>query len=104
MVIQGSAGSGKTTVALHRLAWLLHADNSRVRPQNTRVMVMNKSLQIYVSSTLPALGISEVETTTFTGWALSIIRRATRGRAQFQFRNLPAFVEEIKFSEGMLQA
>ena len=28
VIIQGSAGSGKTTVALHRLAWLLHEKNS----------------------------------------------------------------------------
>lgn len=104
VIIQGSAGSGKTTVALHRLAWLLHQDNSFARAENTRVLMMNKSLQIYVSSTLPSMGIYDVETTTFNGWAMSLIRYITRGKAHFKYHNQPSFVEEIKFSEEILAA
>ena len=104
VIIQGSAGSGKTTVALHRLAWLLHEENSFARPEKTRVLVMNKSLQIYVDSTLPSLGIHGVETSTFNGWALSIIRKLTRGKAYFKYHQLPDFVEKIKFSEEILLA
>ena len=104
VIIQGSAGSGKTTVALHRLAWLLHKENSYASPEKTRVLVMNKSLQIYVDSTLPSLGIHGVETSTFNSWALSIIRKATRGKAYFKFHKLPDFVEKIKFSEEILSA
>ncbi|MFQ5449012.1 MAG: 3'-5' exonuclease [Nitrospinaceae bacterium] len=102
VIIQGSAGSGKTTVALHRLAWLLHQENSPARPKNTRVLVMSKALQLYICSTLPSLGIDGVETTTFNHWALSMIRKAARGKAHFKFHNLPGFVEEIKFSEEIL--
>ena len=104
VVIQGSAGSGKTTVALHRLGWLLHRGNSHARPGNTQMIVMNKSLQVYVSSTLPSMGINGVETVTFNGWALSIIRNAVRGKVIFKFRDLPEFVERIKFSDGILNA
>jgi DNA helicase II / ATP-dependent DNA helicase PcrA len=104
VIIQGSAGSGKTTVALHRLAWLLHEENSFASPEKTRVLVMNKSLQIYVDSTLPSMGIHNVETSTFNGWALSIIRRLTKGKALFKFHQLPDFVEKIKFSEEILSA
>lgn len=104
VIIQGSAGSGKTTVALHRLGWLLHKDNSHARSENTRVVVMNKSLQIYVSSTLPSMGVNGVETITFNSWALSIISNATRGKAFFKYRDLPEFVEKIKFSDGILKA
>ena len=104
VIIQGSAGSGKTTVALHRLAWLLHEENSFAQAKNTRVVVMNKSLQIYVCATLPSMGIEGVETLTFNGWALSIIRKAVRGRPFFKFLNVPSFVEEIKFSEEILKA
>jgi DNA helicase-2/ATP-dependent DNA helicase PcrA len=103
VIIQGSAGSGKTTVALHRLGWLLHKRNSHARAENTRVIVMNKSLQVYVSSTLPSMGVNGVETITFNSWALSIIRNVTRGKAFFKFRDLPEFVEKIKFSEGILK-
>ncbi|MZG54661.1 MAG: AAA family ATPase [Nitrospinae bacterium] len=104
VIIQGSAGSGKTTVALHRLAWLLHENNSQVKAEKTRVVVMNRSLAVYVSTTLPSMGINEVQTTTFNSWALSIIRKSVRGQPFFKFLNIPSFVEEIKFSEGILKA
>lgn len=104
VIIQGSAGSGKTTVALHRLAWLLHEKNSNARAEKTRVVVMNKSLASYVSATLPSMGIDGVQITTFNSWALSIIRKSVRGHPFFNFLNIPSFVEEIKFSEEILKA
>lgn len=104
VIIQGSAGSGKTTVALHRLGWLLHKGNSHARAENTRVIVMNKSLQIYVSSTLPSMGINGVDAVTFNSWALSIIRNATREKIFFKHIELPEFIEKIKFSSGILGA
>ncbi len=104
VIIQGSAGSGKTTVALHRLGWLLHKGNSHARAENTRVIVMNKSLQVYVCHTLPSIGVNAVETVTFNSWAMTIIRNATRGQAFFKFKELPDFIERIKFSEGILKA
>jgi DNA helicase II / ATP-dependent DNA helicase PcrA len=104
VIIQGSAGSGKTTVALHRLAWLLHEENSFAQAKNTQVLVMNRSLQIYVCATLPSMGIEGVETATFNSWAMSIIRKVVRGRPFFKFHNVPSFVEEIKFSEEILNA
>ena len=104
VIIQGSAGSGKTTVALHRLAWLLHENNSSVKSDRTRVVVMNRSLAVYVSATLPSMGINDVQTTTFNSWALSIIRKSVRGQPFFKFLNIPSFVEEIKFSESILKA
>ena len=102
VIIQGSAGSGKTTVALHRLAWLLHENNSQIKAEKTRVIVMNRSLAIYVSSALPSMGIDDVQTSTFNSWALSIIRKSVRGKPFFKFLNIPLFVEEIKFSEEIL--
>ncbi len=104
VIIQGSAGSGKTTVALHRLAWLLHEENSSAQAMKTQVLVMNRSLQIYVSATLPSMGIEDVKTATFNSWAMSIIRKAVSGKPFFKFLNVPSFVEEIKFSEEILQA
>ncbi len=69
IVIQGIAGSGKTTVALHRLAWLLHEDNSSARPERCLVVMYNRSLKAYVENTLPELKIDKVPIRTFTQWA-----------------------------------
>src|SRR5215510_6225989 len=71
VVIQGGAGSGKTTVALHRIAFLNFQDGRRFKPQNTLFVVPSQALVRYVSGVLPALGVSGVPVVTYTGWARS---------------------------------
>jgi len=69
IVIQGGAGSGKTTVALHRVAYLNFQDPRRFKPSNTLFVVPSQALVRYVSGVLPALGVSGVPVVTYTGWA-----------------------------------
>jgi DNA helicase-2/ATP-dependent DNA helicase PcrA len=73
IVIQGIAGSGKTTVALHRLAWLLHEDNSDAEPEKCLVVMFNRSLKAYVETTLPELKIRSVPIRTFSQWANDLL-------------------------------
>ncbi|MEJ7601297.1 MAG: ATP-binding domain-containing protein, partial [Kofleriaceae bacterium] len=69
--IQGGAGSGKTTVALHRIAFLNFQDGRRFKAQNTLFVVPSQALVRYVAGVLPALGVSGVPVVTYTGWARS---------------------------------
>ena len=74
VLIQGIAGSGKTTVALHRLSWLLHEDNSELREKDCVILVLSKSLQAYIKNSLPALQIEETPVHTFQDWSFRIVQ------------------------------
>jgi DNA helicase-2/ATP-dependent DNA helicase PcrA len=82
VAIQGSAGSGKTTVGLHRVAYLAFREPNRYRPERMIVVVPNEALIHYVSRVLPSLGVEGVPVTTFA-------RFATRLASQM-FPKLPA--------------
>ena len=69
VVIQGGAGSGKTTIGLHRLAYLAFRDPRRFRPDKMLVIVFNDALVRYIAGVLPALGVAGVQTRTYGDWA-----------------------------------
>lgn len=71
-LIAGPAGSGKTTLALHRLAYLLQSPDTAERFPTERmiVFVQDGNTKAYFSRLLPDLGIHEVAITTFGTWAL----------------------------------
>src|SRR5438093_10462428 len=68
LLIRGTAGSGKTTVALHRIAFLAY-DDPAIDSSSTLVVVFSPALRDYVSHVLPALGVTRVQVLTFHEWA-----------------------------------
>lgn len=70
--ISGPAGSGKTTLALHRVAFLSQSpDTAPLFPHRRMIVfVQDRSTQAYFSHLLPTLGIHDVRITTFEDWAL----------------------------------
>lgn len=61
------AGSGKTTIALHRIAWLLYAHRETLRPEQLMILAPNPLFLDYISQVLPDLGVERVVQTTFQG-------------------------------------
>ena len=56
MVIQGVAGSGKTSIALHRLAFLLYRFRDTLAAKNLLILSPNQVFADYISNVLPELG------------------------------------------------
>lgn len=76
VLLQGGAGSGKTTVGLHRIAYLVYQDPERFKPGRILVVMFNRSLQRYISRALPELGVEGVQIETYHGWAGKLFRLA----------------------------
>lgn len=60
VIVQGVAGSGKTTVAMHRLAFLIFNYAKKMKPDQYAVIGTNRMFLSYVSGMLPDLGVESV--------------------------------------------
>lgn len=76
VVIQGGAGSGKTTIGVHRMAFLAYNARHRFSPDKMLVIVGSPALRNYIGEVLPALGIGGVTVETFADWAATNRKRA----------------------------
>lgn len=73
LIVQGAAGSGKTTIALHRIAYLIYTYEKRFTPENFMIIAPNRLFLNYISSVLPELGVEKVKQTTFPDFAMELI-------------------------------
>ncbi len=73
LIVQGVAGSGKTTIALHRIAYLIYQYEKDFDPDNFMIIAPNKFFLNYISNVLPDLGIENVKQYTFEDLAYEII-------------------------------
>ena len=64
-IIQGTAGSGKTTVALHRIAYLVYNEAKNISESDFMILGPNKYFLNYISDLLPDLDIKNVSQLTF---------------------------------------
>ena len=65
LVIQGAAGSGKTSIALHRIAYLLYHDRQNLKSSNVLVLSPNSVFADYISHILPELGEENIREMSF---------------------------------------
>lgn len=63
LIIQGVAGSGKTSIALHRIAYLLYAFKGSISSKDILIISPNKVFADYISNVLPELGEETVPET-----------------------------------------
>ncbi len=103
LLIRGVAGSGKTTVALHRIAYLAY-DDPQIDSAQTLVLMFSRALQRYVEHVLPSLGLEKVAIQTYAQWALRQRRRHFPELPKATREDTPARIQAMKLHPAMLSA
>ncbi|MEF7557471.1 RNA polymerase recycling motor HelD [Bacillus thuringiensis] len=65
LLVQGTAGSGKTSAALQRIAYLMYRYRETIKPEQILLFSPNPMFNSYISNVLPELGEENVQQTTF---------------------------------------
>lgn len=73
LIVQGVAGSGKTTIALHRIAYLIYNYEKEFKPEEFMIIAPTKFFLNYISNILPDLGVDDVKQCTFEDFAYDVI-------------------------------
>jgi DNA helicase-2/ATP-dependent DNA helicase PcrA len=102
VILQGGAGSGKTTVALHRAAYLHFQDPQTFSPKKMVVVVKSAPLTEYIARVLPSLDVDGTQVVTLTDW-MQRTRKKVFPEVKKEFiSDVPAAVARLKKHPGVL--
>lgn len=73
LIVQGVAGSGKTTIALHRIAYFIYTYEETFDPENFLILAPNNLFINYISEVLPELGVERIKQNTFVDFMSSLL-------------------------------
>ncbi|WP_066501112.1 HelD family protein [Abyssisolibacter fermentans] len=75
LIVQGPAGSGKTSIALHRAAYVLYKYHNRgLKSDNIVIFSPNDVFNDYISEVIPELGEDKISQRTFIEYAIDSLR------------------------------
>ncbi|HEU5148684.1 MAG TPA: 3'-5' exonuclease, partial [Chryseosolibacter sp.] len=103
MIIQGVAGSGKTSIALHRIAFLLYRFRDSISAKDILIISPNKVFADYISNVLPELGEEQVPEMEMDELAQDLLENKIKFQTFFQQvaflleTHDHGFVERIRF-------
>ncbi|HBH0492243.1 TPA: AAA family ATPase [Clostridioides difficile] len=95
LIIQGVAGSGKTSIALHRIAFLLYRFKDKISANNVIILSPNKAFGDYISNVLPELGEEPLCELSFENIAEVQLDRVIN----FESEKDPLEINDAKWSE-----
>src|SRR5436189_4486412 len=84
MIIQGVAGSGKTSIALHRIAFLLYRFRDTIKAKDILILSPNKVFADYISNVLPELGEEHIPETEMEELAAELLEKKYPFQTFFQ--------------------
>ena len=83
LIVEGPAGSGKTSIALHRAAYLLYRFRDTIQSENILIFSPNHVFEDYISRVLPELGEENIRRSTLRGLLrLRLLREPADGNRQ----------------------
>ena len=89
LLVNGIAGSGKTSVLMQRIAYLFYQQRESLRPEDVFLITPNPVFSRYIENVLPDLGESNPETMTFNEFMATIMPAdRSRGRADISLESL----------------
>jgi DNA helicase-2/ATP-dependent DNA helicase PcrA len=106
MVIQGVAGSGKTSIALHRIAFLLYRYRETIAAKDVLIISPNKVFADYISNVLPELGEEHIPELGMEELAADLLDHRYLFQTFFEQVSAllenpdPSFVERIRFKSS----
>jgi DNA helicase II / ATP-dependent DNA helicase PcrA len=106
MIIQGVAGSGKTSIALHRIAFLLYRFRETIKSKDILILSPNKVFADYISNVLPELGEENIPEMGMEELAVDLLENKYSFQTFFQQVSAllenphPAFIERIQFKSS----
>lgn len=103
LILQGVAGSGKTSIALHRIAYLLYRYKDTLSARNVVILSPNKVFADYISNVLPELGEEPIYEMSFADIAelqLEGIIQFERDKDPLETDD-PAWAERIRLKSGI---
>ena len=86
MIIQGVAGSGKTSISLHRIAFLLYHFRNRITSDQVMILSPNRTFSRFIAQVLPELGEDPV-----TEWTIDQF-----GQTLSDIADVPSRFQEIE--------
>lgn len=107
LIIQGVAGSGKTSIALHRVAYILYRFKGEISSKDILIISPNKVFADYISNVLPELGEETIEECGFE----ELMSKQLQDKYKFQTffeqvtevieKHDEAFIERIRFKSSV---
>lgn len=82
LIVQGVAGSGKTSIALHRAAYLLYRHRKTLKSDDIIIISPNSIFSSYISEVLPQLGEDNLVETTFSQIASAELKKPMQTREE----------------------
>ena len=93
LIVQGVAGGGKTTIALHRIAYLLYAYEKKLSPRQVMILAPNRLFLSYISEVLPDLGVERVKQSVFEEFAAECVGLPKKWTVRPSIRTTADYIE-----------